>query len=286
MKPETKVKWVYAVMLLFGFLMLLQMGMYVAHQIWNIPLRWNIIQYCVTAIGEKSSGHVWVKLVFNLVIVYTVGKIAWRIGKQWVLTRKWLCRFREAQHQKLTKRLNKKYRHWNTEFIVIEDHAFLALALGVWKPKIIVSSALFDLFDEREVRAILLHEWYHCRNRDNLKFFLSTLMVDAFGYLPIVKSTAQYYQTWKELLADRFAVKQMGTEIDLGNVLLTLANHKKMVQYRAAGVYFANTAINYRIQQLLEPQKTVEVPLTLYRPLFLSSLTLFLMSSLLFGGCS
>lgn len=201
------------------------------------------------------------------------------------MTRRWLSVFRKAQHNKLTKRLNRKYRYWRTEFIVIQDEAFLALVLGVWKPKIVVSAAVFNLCNEREVEAILLHERYHCRNRDNLKLFLSVLMVDAFGYLPIVKSIVRYYQISKELLADRYAIKQMGNETDLGNVLLKITKLAKTVPYRTAGVHFATNALEYRMMQVLEPHKTVQLPLLLPRPLLISLMIVFVMSSLLFGGC-
>jgi hypothetical protein len=71
------------------------------------------------------------------------------------------------------------------------------------------------------------------------------------------------------LLADRFAIKQMGTELHLGNVLLKLVNAGNL-QQRAIGVYFAETALHYRIMQILEPDKTVNVPIALFRPLLVS----------------
>lgn len=286
MKPEWRVKLIFAVMVLFGLLMLMQMGLYVAHHIWNVPIHWNILEYCIRILSETSAGHSGITWLVHLFIVYTTGRIVWRICKQWMDTRKYVHWFRTFQHRELSEQLNNQYRHWNIEIIVIKKDTFLALAWGLWNPKIIVSTALFNQFDEREIRAILLHERYHCRSRDGMKLFLTTLMVDAFGYLPIVKSISRYYETWKELLADRYAVDQMGNEYDLGNVLLKLVKSETAALHRTAGVHFAKTAINYRIQQILEPNKAIHVPMALTRPLLLSSLIVLAMSIPLLGGCS
>lgn len=286
MNPEVKIKRMYLLMVTFGFLIFLQMGLYVAHQFWDVPIHWNIFQYCVAAISGTTTGEVWIKLIFNLIIIYTLGRIAWRTWKQWTLTRKWLRIFHTQQHTKLMKQLNDKYRDWNTEFIVVQDEAFLALSIGVWKPKIVISTALFNMFNDREIEAILMHERYHCRSRDNLKLFLSTLMVDAFGYMPIIKSVSRHYKTWTELLADRYVVKQMGTGVELSNVLLRLVRHSSMAHHQVTMAYFANTAINYRIMQVLDPEKPIPIPFSLFQPLLLSSAMLLLFGTLLFGGCS
>jgi Zn-dependent protease with chaperone function len=168
-----------------------------------------------------------------------------------------------------------------TEIIVVKDDAFVALAIGMRRPKIVVSTAVIDHFSEDEVKAILLHEWHHCRNRDNAKMFLMTLLTNAFGYWPIMKPIFRYYQTWTELLADRFAIRKMGTELHLANVLLKLSKWGKMRQ-PAAAVHFATT-MHYRIMQVLEPDKTVKVKVAVLRPL-LASFTLMLL--LMLGGDS
>ena len=108
------------------------------------------------------------------------------------------------------------------------------------------------------------------------------MLADAFGYLPIVKPILRYYQTWQELFADRFAIRQMGTELYLGSVLLKLAKLGKLRRYEAA-VHFADTTLQYRVMQVLEPDRGVNVPLALLKP-FLRSCSILLLFML--GGDS
>ncbi|MNI19168.1 Regulatory protein BlaR1 [compost metagenome] len=243
-----------------------QMGMFVAYQMGNNRLQGAIVTY----------------VVFDLVIGYTLIKGIWRIIAQMYLSRKWLKLFRAVKHNKLTKHLNYKYRSLNTEIIVVRDEAFVALAIGMRRPKIVISTAVLDIFSDDEVKAIVLHEWHHCLNRDNSKIFLTTLLTEAFGYWPIMKPIFRYYQTWTELLADRFAIRQMGTELHLASVLLKLSKLGKMQQH-AAAVHFATTAMHYRILQVLEPDKTVKVKVAWLRPLLTSCSLLLLV---LLGGDS
>lgn len=264
MNPTTKLRWVCALMLVFVAVVIVQMAIIVAYQVRHGILHGSIVTY----------------VAIDLVIGYTLSRILWRIIRQWSLSRRWLKQFRANRHCKLTKRLQYKYRSWGTEIIVVQDDAFVALAIGMLPPKIVISTSVLEMFSDKEVEAILLHELYHCRNHDGPKMFLSTLLVEAFGYWPIVKPVFRYYQTWKELFADRFAIRQMGTELHLGSVLLKLAKCGNMHQ-REAAVHFADTTMHYRIMQVLEPDKTVKVPAALLRP-FLASCS-FLMLVMLGG---
>jgi len=264
MSPILKMRLMYVLNVFFVVMLISQMGFVLTHQIRDISSDNLVITY----------------ILFDIVLIYTLSRIIWRVVRQWSLSRRWLQVFRAQTHAKLTKQLNYRYRSWKTEIIVVQDDAFIALTMGMLRPKIIISTGVIRLFDEKEVQAILLHEWYHCRNHDNTKMFLSTLLIDAFGYLPIIKPIFHYYKIWKELLADRFAIKQMGTELHLGNVLMKLINLGE-IQRREMAVHFTESAIDYRIMQILEPDKTVKVPIALLRPLLLSCVFLIL---IMIGG--
>lgn len=258
MSPSVKLNWIYASLAVFIALFSLQMGLLVSHQL----------------DGGRLQGALATFILFDLVIGYTIIRATWRIIAQRYLTRKSLRLFRSRQHHKLTKRLNYKYSSLATEIVVVRDEAFLALAIGMRKPKIILSTAVLQMFDDDEVKAILLHEWHHCRNRDNVKMFLLTLLTEAFGYLPIMKPVFRYCQTWTELLADRFAIQRMGTELHLASVLLKLTKIRK--NDHAAAVHFAATTMHYRMIQVLEPYQSVKVKVAFLRPLLVSVLLLLL----------
>ncbi|MGO4180888.1 M56 family metallopeptidase [Paenibacillus sp. TAF43_2] len=266
MNPPVKLKWIFALMIICMALFSMQMGIFVARQMGD----------------EKLHGFTLTFVLLIMVALYTLIRVIWRMITQTYFSRKWLKLFYAIKHDRLTKRFNYKYRSLKTEIIVVKDDAFVALAIGMRRPKIVVSTAVLDIFSDDEVKAILLHEWHHCLNRDNFKLFLMTMLTEAFAYWPIMKPIYRYYQTWTELLADRFAIRQMGSELHLASVLLKLSKLGGMKQH-AASVHFANTTMHYRIMQVLEPDKTVKVKIALRRPL-LASLSLLLLFML--GGDS
>ncbi|TNJ62224.1 M56 family metallopeptidase [Paenibacillus hemerocallicola] len=263
MSPSVKLRWIYILMVVFLALFSVQMGLFVAHQMEGRGLGTGILIY----------------IVFDLIIGYTLIRAIWRITAQAYLSRKWHKLFSSNRHAKLTKHLNYKYRGLGTEIIVVRNEAFVALAIGMYRPKIVISTQVLHMFNDDEVKAILLHEWHHCRNHDSIKLFIMTLLTEAFGYWPIMKPIFRYYQTWTELLADRFAIRQMGTELHLGSVLLKLSKLGKTEPVTA--VHFAASAMHYRMLQVLEPHQTVKVKISLLRPL-LASLSLLLL--LMLGG--
>jgi len=266
MNPPAKLKWGYALVVVVLLLFSVQLSAYVARALADGGRECALFAFA-------ESG---------LILGYALARAIWRTAAQAYLTRKWLRRFRSDRDGKLTRRLAYRYRDLGTELIVTRDDGLTALAIGMRKPIIVLSRGVLERFGDDEVKAIVLHEWHHCRNRDNAKLFLARLLTEAFGFLPIMRPMFRYYRTWTELLADRFAMNRMGTELPLAGVLLKLSKLGGMRPYPAA-VHFAATTMNYRIAQVLEPDRTVKVKLNVLRPL-LTSLTLLLL--LLLSGDS
>lgn len=285
MNPTLRTMGSFVLVLIFGSMVLLQMGWFLAHQMFGVQISWNILQYCLALIEEQTVGHSTVKIIFNLVILYTLSRIVWRTVKQIYLTQKWNRSFEAKKHLIWTKRLNVKYRHWKTRFLVVEDEAFIAITMGLFRPRIIISTGMLGMLPPKEIEAVLLHEKYHCRHHDPLKTFLFALAVDGMGYVPIIKSAAKHYHTWRELMADRFAIKQMGSEYYLGNVLLRLAKWGN-AQKTAAGVPFADADINFRIQQVLDPDQPVQVPFVQMKSVVWSICIIMIILNIAAGGCS
>ena len=221
-------------------------------------------------------------LLPGFLLAYSFSRMLLRILKQWRLTAKGLRLFRSCLDPELSKRLQEEYRVWNTEILVVRDKAFVGLNIGLWRPRIVISTAALAQCSAEEVKGILLHELHHCRKRDNLRLFILTLMAESFFYLPVIKPVLAYVHTWLELFADRFAIRQMGTSLHVGTVLLKLAGGERAPSYGTA-LQFAGTALDYRMLQIISPEEEVQVPLKLQRPFFVTCCFLLL---LMVGGSS
>lgn len=111
-----------------------------------------------------------------------------------------------------------------------------------------------------------------------------TISAKCLAFLPVVKGLVHYYKVWTELLADRYAIYRSGSEFHLAQVLLKMlkSNSNYSPDY---GVHLANDSVNYRLQQLIDPQAEINLPFFEWRLWFPSLLILVLMIMAFLLGC-
>jgi Zn-dependent protease with chaperone function len=133
--------------------------------------------------------------------------------------------------------------------------------MGFRKPLIVLSTGLIEMLDRHELEAVIEHEAFHQNNHDSLKIFILQLISQALWFIPLTKWTYQNYKIISELMADEYAVIKTGSELGLGSALLKLI--KNCFHENAAPVlaHFADGSVNYRLQQLVDPQKNIPVKL-------------------------
>ncbi|UVI33441.1 M56 family metallopeptidase [Paenibacillus spongiae] len=260
-----------------------QMAIYLLHELFGFDPKWAILQYCVAALQEQSVLHQIVLVLLNVMIAYSFGMILWLIGKQAIHERRWNVRLQMIRHNRLSKQFNHKFKKWGHEIIVIRHDSIIALAFGSLRPRIVISTALLNEFTEREIDAILLHESGHCQNYDPLRMLMVRIMKDSLPFIPILKRLSHYIDVWVELEADHYAVMHMKSPIDLASVLLKCS---RLSQRTAIGIGFADKAINYRLQRLIEPKKKIRVPLLDFIPVTISSFMIVILSSIVISGCT
>ncbi|WP_188176957.1 M56 family metallopeptidase [Paenibacillus sedimenti] len=219
-----------------------------------------------------------VGLIISSIFIVILVRMVWQIGKQILLLLKWRKAFKNDQDLSATININKQYPRLNNKIVIVKNDNLIALTLGFLKPKIVISNAWFKNFTQEEVEAILLHEHFHCMKRDPLKFLAIHILLEGMAYIPSLKSLVEYYKTWRELLADRYAMEQMKNSLALGSALLKIAKSNRVVKhsYSEVTAYFAGASINYRIQQIVQPEHEVSVPFGMNKRLVISIIVLFL----------
>ncbi|QGQ96617.1 M56 family peptidase [Paenibacillus psychroresistens] len=282
MKHEITHRLIVGLVPFIGGLVLLQMSLQLVHQWSDMDSYLNLNNLFSKLITDIFMNHTLFELIFNGIIGFTVARMIWQACKQSYLQQKWNVIFNNKKHNELTKKLNKKYKSWNTNFLVVRDSSFFALTMGLFHPKIIVSTGLLEVIQGKELEAIFYHEKYHCEKHDPMKIFLITLVMNGMSYIPAIKGVVKYYKIWKELLADRFAITNMGSTLELGNALLKMISYGK--QQQVVGVHFGGTAIDYRILQIIEPNSVIIVPSLTFRSMLGSIIVLVCMMFITFFG--
>lgn len=90
---------------------------------------------------------------------------------------------------------------------VVKNESLSSFCYGLIKPRICLSLKLVKILNERELRAVLIHESYHLKNRDPLKILLSQIAVSMFFFVPTLKDIHNYYALSKEVAADQLAIQ-------------------------------------------------------------------------------
>jgi beta-lactamase regulating signal transducer with metallopeptidase domain len=101
------------------------------------------------------------------------------------------------------------------------------------------------------------HEAFHQKKYDPLVIFILQLISNALWFVPLTKWCHKNYKIISELSADENAIHKMGTELGISAALLKLIKHGCTDKSSPVLVHFSNESVNYRLQQLIDPHKTI-----------------------------
>lgn len=107
--------------------------------------------------------------------------------------------------------------------VVADDRTF-SFCYWFRDPRICLSSALTRRLSRDELRAVLVHERYHLRQRDPLRVVVARYFAAGLYVVPAVDELASFYALQKELAADDEAVRGVGIE-PLARALYKLLPH-------------------------------------------------------------
>ncbi|KXG10008.1 M56 family metallopeptidase [Anoxybacillus rupiensis] len=253
MTLKSKSTLVFASVVLFAALTLAEIALFLFHHFAAIVLEWLKYPFSMTANDKNVVFATALSLFFIFLLIKMIGNM----GKQLFLSKKWYTAFLLLADEVRTQHMNVKYPELGNRILVIKNEEFIALTIGFIKPKIVLSTFVIEHFSEAELRAILFHEQFHAMQRDPLKLMLIKTVSEQLGYIPLIKHLAQYYRISRELLADQHAMRKMKNSTPLGNVLLKVAEMGEHELLNEGAAHFAKSPLNYRIMQMLEPQKDI-----------------------------
>jgi beta-lactamase regulating signal transducer with metallopeptidase domain len=98
------------------------------------------------------------------------------------------------------------------------------VTVGVFHPAIILPSKVIPILDERDLTAILAHEYGHIRRKDFLVHFLCRLTALPVAWHPGIQYLMSKISRTRELACDDYAAARLGKPIMYARTLLRLAS--------------------------------------------------------------
>ena len=165
------------------------------------------------------------------------------------------------------------------DIVIIKDNNLIAaFTHGFFRPKIYMSAGLINSLINSELKAVYLHELHHKNRKDPLRFFILSILRDAFFYIPISRFIERFLYDRMEVAADDAAVAGMKEPFSLAAAILNISgfnNEMHMLQPASIG---GSGSTEWRIRRLIEgAEERVKLPpiKTLAGSIFISAVLTF-----------
>jgi len=145
---------------------------------------------------------------------------------------------------------------------VVRDPRPFSFCYWFRRPRICLSTGLIRRLDDAELRAVLLHERYHLRQRDPLRLVIARYFAAGLYVVPVVEELVEYYTVQKEVAADQAAVRAMGGVRELASALFKVLPDADDVDLGLLVPVGSLSVTEARIEQLVDGRA---VPLALSR---------------------
>ncbi|ERI07869.1 M56 family metallopeptidase [Aneurinibacillus aneurinilyticus] len=245
--------------LLIAILVWSQIGMYLVHILFGVSIQVNFFKFCISLFREGSFYYFLIIILLNTLIIYTVLITLIRIGQQYFLYSRFRKKIFALRNIEITGSLIRAFQRQNQDIIVINHEQLLAFTMGFRRPCIVLSTGLIEILEDHELEAVVEHETFHQQNYDSLKIFTLQLISQSLWFIPLTKWSYRNYKIISELLADEYAIQKMGSELGLGSALLKLIKNCFHANATPVLAHFSDESVNYRLQQLVDPKRTIPV---------------------------
>lgn len=164
----------------------------------------HTVYLCQTFLQNIPSGIVF---LFGIAVLYAILQLMISQYRGYTLKKT----FRYQKHKPLIlNRLENLYELKN-KIILLNDKKPLAFCMGIFTPKIYLSSGLLKIMNNKELEAVILHEKYHMENKDNLFLVGLHFLKNLLFFFPFTRDLVHNFEQKEEIYADQKAAREIGT---------------------------------------------------------------------------
>jgi len=236
--------------IMIGGSILIQMIWYIYSLTSNFDVGFNLFQACQALF--EMFGVPFLEYILLAFVVFTILHCLWFCTIQIKKLHNLKHKINGLVKGELSMEWNKRYE--TNRIQVVQSEQPFAITIGLLRPKIVLSTGLWDILSDEEIESVIYHEFHHSYQLDPGKTFLMELFAKVLWFLPILKWLAQQYSIVREVLADNYAIGKSGQRMHISSALLKMINSKQ--KKPASFVSFADGSINYRIQNMIEPNSS------------------------------
>jgi Zn-dependent protease with chaperone function len=265
---DNRTVWIAVISLVCSAFLFVQMGTYAAHLLFGLKLRFNLFDLCAVFIGGLDNP--FIRPVISAVIWCTLATALWSAVQTVYNTGRAYRKIAASRHSDVTDMDQTEAAAIPEDCILVPHQAPAAFTIGLFKPKIVLTTGLLDLLDPPEVQAVIFHEQYHRRYRDPLVICMLEIASKAMWYIPAFKWVSGIYKVAAEIMADKHAMTLMGGSDALGGALLKMlkngcGQHNGVMHYTASYASFAQSSLDLRIKHIINPQMKLAYRLPVIR---------------------
>ncbi|MEK4667411.1 M56 family metallopeptidase [Niallia sp. FSL R7-0271] len=254
---------------------LIQMIWYIYSLTSNFDVGFNLFQACQALF--EMFGVPFLEYILLAFVLFTI------------LHSLWFCTIQIKKLHNLKKKMSglaieELSRKWNNRYEtdriqVIQSEQPFAITIGFFKPKIVLSTGLWEILSDEEIESVIYHEFHHLNQLDPGKTYIMELFAKVLWFLPILKWLAQQFSIVREVLADNYAIEKSGQRLHISSALLKMINSTQLKS--ASFVSFADGSVNYRIQNMIEPNTSNRIKWPLLNAA--ASLSIFVLLNAIFA---
>lgn len=221
-----------------------------------LMLLFGVVCWGMPMMHPWFSQHLLIRVAIPVLVIAA-------ILRELILTARLVSRFTSSSDEALQNRVRDRAHSVGIapEAIRLIDHPLsIAFCIGLLKPTITISTGLVERLSPKQLKAVLLHEYYHVLRHDPLRTLIVDVIRTALFFLPVIHEWHRMVKAQMEMQADQYAVQRVGKAALAGALhrLLSEENHPKQLSGAAAGLsinalrvanLLGDTSFSYQLKQ-------------------------------------